>query len=77
MNIQDKLFKIYNTVKYGFENWNERSTDDGESAAKAIYYAGAYNTAKLFLKTYQGEFSEADIDFWLKKLDNPMNEAGN
>ena len=77
MNIQDKLFKIYNTVKYNFDSWNEKSTEDGESAAKAIYFAGAYNTAKLFLKTYQGEFDDSDIEFWLEKLDNPMNEVEN
>jgi len=77
MNIQDKLFKIYNIVKYNFEEYNKNPEKDGETAARAIYYAGAYNTAKLFLKTYQGEFDEREIDFFLKKLGDPMNESIN
>ena len=89
MNIQAQLFKIYNKARYNAEHWGkmleesdrnmengkEPNEMDGEVFYNAVFYEGASFFGKIFLNTYQGDFTDAEIEHWIKRLDKPRDEA--
>jgi len=87
MNITAQLFRIFNTVKANAFEWDKRlelTAEEMESKKDltypssyyyAAYYGGAYDAAKIMLKTYRGEFTDTEVEQWVKTLDCPENEG--
>ena len=66
MNIQSNLRKLYNKIKY-----LQIDADDftSENFSRGIYYAGMLDASKLFMKLYNGELTQEEIDFEIAKLE--------
>ncbi len=82
MNIQAQLFRTLNTVKYNAEHWSKLLVEFNEKIEKggkaneldaeifynATFYEGATYFGKIFIKIYQGEYGDQDVEFWNKRL---------
>ena len=66
MNIQSNLRKIYNKIK---SLQIEEDNLDADNFGQAAYYAGMLDASKLFMKLYNGELSEEEVDRELAKLE--------
>ena len=72
MNIQQVLRKVYNQVR----SYQIPETDvKPENFARAIYMAGMLDSAKIFIKIYNGELSEHQIDMEMAKYRNYEGRA--
>ena len=65
MNIQSTLSKIYNKIKH-----LQVEDVDSDNFVQGAYFAGMLDSAKLFMKTYNGELTDEEIREELAKLDN-------
>ena len=80
MNIQEKLSKIWNVIKYQSEAWDktlEETKTKGEFDAMTFYYAAYYggskDTAKILMNLWNGDLTETEISRALQGLDSPRN----
>ena len=66
MNIQSTLRKVYNKIKYiQIEEGDLTADNFGEAA----FRAGQLDSAKLFMKIYNGELGDEDLEMELAKLE--------
>ena len=67
MNIQSTLRKIYNKIKY-----IQIEEDDltPENFGAGAFNAGMLYSAKLFMKCYNGEMTEEELNVELAKLES-------
>ena len=66
MNIQANLRKVYNIIK------SNQIPDDkitSENASRAVYMAGMLHSAKIFINLYNGDMSEATLEYELSELE--------
>lgn len=66
MNIQANLRKVYNIIK---KNQIPDDKMTAENASRAIYMAGMLHSAKIFMGLYNGDLSEATLEFELNELE--------
>ena len=66
MNIQANLRKIYNRIRR-----LQIPEDDitADNYGQGAYFAGMLDSAKLFMKLYNGELTETQIEIELAKLE--------
>ena len=83
MNIQEKLFKIYNVIKHQSEAWDKALEEtkikeefDVMTFYYAAYYGGSKDTAKILINLWNGDLTETEISRALQGLDNPRNMRG-
>ena len=67
MNIQQTLSKVYNQVK-SFQIKDEDVLPG--NFTRAIYMQGMLDSAKIFMKIYNGELTEQQIDLEMSKYKN-------
>ena len=71
VNIQSSLRKLYNTV-------NRKQIDEkditAENFSRAAYMAGMLDSAKIFIKLYNGELSDEQFNYELNQLEEKPND---
>ena len=70
MNIQSVLSKVYNTVKFSQIPEDEVTA---ENFGRASYMAGMLDSAKIFMKIYNGEVDEREVEYEMAKLKKEIN----
>lgn len=70
MNTQSTLRKIYNNIK------NLQIPDEEvvpENMTRAVYMAGMLDSAKIFIKVYNGELSEEGVELEMNRFKEIVN----
>ena len=80
MNVQEKLFRIWNVVKHQSEFWDKSLAENKDKEFDPMvyyytaYYAGAAAISKIYINLWNGDITETEINHALMMLDNPYNE---